>query len=80
MIRERMFLETMERVFGGIDKVIIDQNGRQSVVPYLPLNEMQRRPSRAAAGEPAPQRERRDEQLRPSHRPPGRGRARAIVL
>ena len=45
VIRERIFLETMERVLGGMDKVIIDQNGQgQGVVPYLPLNELQRRP------------------------------------
>jgi membrane protease subunit HflK len=46
--RERMYLETMERVFGGTDKIIIDsprQNGGQNgVVPYLPLNELIRRP------------------------------------
>lgn len=45
--RERLFIETMERVLGGTDKVIIDQrNGSQGVVPYLPLNELQqpRRP------------------------------------
>jgi membrane protease subunit HflK len=50
--RERMYLETMERVFGGTDKIIIDsprqnggQNGGQNgVVPYLPLNELTRRP------------------------------------
>jgi modulator of FtsH protease HflK len=42
--RERLFLETMERVFAGTDKVIIDQNGNgQGVVPYLPLTEIQRR-------------------------------------
>ena len=42
--RERIFLETMERVFGGMDKVIIDQDGQgQGVIPYLPLSEMQRR-------------------------------------
>jgi membrane protease subunit HflK len=46
VIRERIFLETMERVFGGTEKVIIDQNG-QAVVPYLPLNEMQRQPGTA---------------------------------
>ena len=41
IIRERIFLETMERVFGGMDKVIIDQNGQgQGVVPYLPLTEI----------------------------------------
>ncbi len=42
--RQRMFLETMERVFGGTDKVIIDQQqGGQNVVPFLPLSELQRR-------------------------------------
>ncbi len=47
VIRERIFLETMERVLGGMDKVIIDQNSGQGqgVVPYLPLNELQRRPA-----------------------------------
>ncbi len=42
--RERMFLETMERVLGGMDKVIIDQKGGgQGVVPFLPLNELTRK-------------------------------------
>jgi membrane protease subunit HflK len=46
VIRERIFLETMERVLGGMDKVIIDQSGQSGgVVPYLPLNELQRRPA-----------------------------------
>lgn len=50
--RERMFLETMERVLGGTDKILIDKNqGGQGVVPYLPLNELQRR---APAPQPAP--------------------------
>jgi membrane protease subunit HflK len=42
-----MFLETMERVLGGADKVLIDQSaqGGQGVVPFLPLNDLQRRPS-----------------------------------
>ncbi|WP_043237446.1 FtsH protease activity modulator HflK, partial [Bosea sp. LC85] len=49
--RERLFLETMERVLGGTDKIILDQRGNgQSVVPYLPLNELQQR--RAAPGAP----------------------------
>jgi modulator of FtsH protease HflK len=52
IIRERIFLETMERVLGGMDKVIIDQNGQgQGVVPFLPLNELQRRQQTA---QPAP--------------------------
>jgi membrane protease subunit HflK len=44
--RQRMYLETMEKLFGGTDKIIIDTDaqGSQSVVPYLPLNELTRRP------------------------------------
>jgi modulator of FtsH protease HflK len=43
--RQRIFLETMERVFGGMDKIIMDSGaGGQGPVPYLPLNELQRRP------------------------------------
>ncbi len=41
--RERMYLETMERLFGGTDKIIIDGQGA-GVVPSLPLNELNRRP------------------------------------
>ena len=42
-----MYLETMERLFGGTDKIIVDTSknaGASSVVPYLPLNELQHRP------------------------------------
>ncbi len=48
--RERMFLETMERVLGGTDKLIIDKSAgsQQGVVPYLPLNELTRRPQAGA--------------------------------
>lgn len=35
--RERLFLETMERVLGRMDKVIVDQPAGQGVVPFLPL-------------------------------------------
>ena len=45
VIRERIFLETMERVLGGADKVILDRNGAGGVVPYLPLGELGRRPA-----------------------------------
>jgi modulator of FtsH protease HflK len=39
--RERMYLETMEKVLGDTNKIIIDgKNGAQGVVPYLPLNEL----------------------------------------
>ncbi|TVQ58488.1 MAG: FtsH protease activity modulator HflK [Rhodobacteraceae bacterium] len=41
--RQRLYLETMERVFAGMDVVIIDQeNGAHNVLPFLPLNEMRR--------------------------------------
>ena len=39
--RERLYLETMERIFSGTDKIILDQSGA-GVVPYLPLNELRR--------------------------------------
>ena len=42
--RERMYLETMERVFEGTDKVILDPTG-SGVVPYLPLNELTAQPA-----------------------------------
>ncbi len=41
--RQRMYLETMERLFGGTDKIILDQGGG-GVVPYLPLDQLTRRP------------------------------------
>jgi membrane protease subunit HflK len=33
-----MYLETMERLFGGTDKIIMDSGG--GVVPYLPLDQL----------------------------------------
>jgi membrane protease subunit HflK len=43
--RERMYLETMERVLGGTEKIILDSSaGGSNVVPYLPLNELVRPP------------------------------------
>ncbi len=47
--RERMFLETMERVLGNTDKVIIDQSGGNSVQPFLPLDQLLRRPTQTPA-------------------------------
>jgi len=42
--RRRLFLETMENVLRGSNKVIVEQGqGGQGVVPYLPLPELQRR-------------------------------------
>jgi modulator of FtsH protease HflK len=50
--RQRMYLETMERVFGGTDKIIIDSGTQNGVVPYLPLNELMRRPPQNAPQSP----------------------------
>ena len=48
--RQRLYLETMERVLGGIDKIILDpsvggggEGGGSGIVPYLPLNEIGKR-------------------------------------
>jgi membrane protease subunit HflK len=38
--RQRMYLETMERLFGGTDKIIVDQGATSGVVPYLPLDQL----------------------------------------
>lgn len=45
--RKRLYIETMERVLGNIDKTILDgsvvgSEGGSNVVPYLPLNELRR--------------------------------------
>ncbi len=40
--RQRMYLETIERVLSGMDKIIIDEDAGSGVVPYLPLNELRR--------------------------------------
>lgn len=49
--RRRLYLETMEEVLGRIDKVILDEGAAgQGVVPFLPLNELNRRPPAAVEG------------------------------
>lgn len=46
--RRRLYIETMERVLGDVDKMILDNtvtgggSGGGGVVPYLPLNELRR--------------------------------------
>ncbi|HLO22143.1 MAG TPA: FtsH protease activity modulator HflK [Methyloceanibacter sp.] len=42
--RKRIFIETMEKVLGDTDKVIIDGKAGTGVVPYLPLPEFSKRP------------------------------------
>jgi len=38
--RKRMYLETMERILGGTDKIILDSKGGQRVVPFLSLEQL----------------------------------------
>ena len=44
--RKRLYLETMEKVLGQVDKIILEKNngegGDNGVVSYLPLNELRR--------------------------------------
>lgn len=46
--RQRLYLETMERVLNGSEKFIIDSKGGQGVVPYLPLGEMTKKKTEGA--------------------------------
>ncbi|QFS82051.1 Modulator of FtsH protease HflK [Roseivivax sp. THAF40] len=44
--QRRLYLETIERTLGSIDKIILDESGNgggQGVLPYLPLNELNQR-------------------------------------
>lgn len=55
--RQRIYLETMERILGGAEKLVYDggqgAGGSQGVVPYLPLNELTpRRQPQAPSGQP----------------------------
>ncbi len=47
--RKRLYIETMEDVMSGVDKIILDEgkdSGTQGIVPYLPLNELRKGGSR----------------------------------
>ena len=41
--KERMYLETMEKVLAAVDKVIIEKNASTGVVPYLALPEIKKK-------------------------------------
>ncbi|HEY3032229.1 MAG TPA: protease modulator HflK, partial [Bradyrhizobium sp.] len=39
--RQRIYLETMERILGSSEKLVYDgSSSSQSIVPYLPLSEL----------------------------------------
>src|SRR6056297_1337308 len=52
--QRRLYLETVERTLGQLDKILIDENSGagngQGVVPYLPLNELRRGTSNSSNG------------------------------
>ncbi|MET0301174.1 MAG: FtsH protease activity modulator HflK [Methyloceanibacter sp.] len=52
--RQRIFIETMEKVLGGADKVIVDDKTGPGVVPFLPLSEFTTKPSQAEPQETQP--------------------------
>ena len=41
--KERMYLETMEKILADVDKVIIEKNASTGVVPYLALPEIKKK-------------------------------------
>jgi len=46
--RERMYLETMESVLGGMSKTILDASDASAPVPYIALEPLQQKPAGAA--------------------------------
>jgi len=53
--RQRIYLETMERILGGAEKLVYDGGGSssQGVLPYLPLSELTpHRTAPATTGQP----------------------------
>jgi membrane protease subunit HflK len=53
IIRKRMYLETMETILPGINKVIIEGKAGDRMLPYLPLAR-EPRPAGAGGGSAAP--------------------------
>jgi membrane protease subunit HflK len=60
--RQRLYLETMERLLSGTDKIILDQGGAgsggQAVVPYLSLDQARQRPAQPQQTQPQAQQRR----------------------
>jgi modulator of FtsH protease HflK len=46
--RQRIYYETMEKLFSGTDKIIIDSGAATGAIPYLPLPELTRPAQRPA--------------------------------
>lgn len=48
--RQRMYLETLEKIYGGSEKIIIDSEAGSGVVPYLPLDQLQQNRTNSSSG------------------------------
>jgi membrane protease subunit HflK len=60
VVSRRMYLETMEQVLRGVNKVIVDSPaGAQGVIPYLPLPQLTHSPAAAATSAVQSQQQRR---------------------
>ncbi len=46
--RERLYLETMERVLGGMNKIILDTSAGSAPIPYLSLDALTQKPAAGA--------------------------------
>ena len=46
--RRRIYIDTMQSILAGVDKVILGTSGGPGVVSYLPLPQLRRRPAQAA--------------------------------
>jgi membrane protease subunit HflK len=75
--RERLYLETIERVMSNVRKVVIDSPVGNNVLPYLPLTELQRgvppasQPQAAPAPAPAPAPSPQPQTPQPAPKPQG---------
>ena len=49
VIAKRIYIETMEQVLSGVDKIILDNKTGDRVLPYLPLDRLQKRPRQAGS-------------------------------
>ncbi len=51
IISKRIYIETMEEVMAGVDKIIIDGKAGDRLLPYLPLDRLQKTPKSPAPAE-----------------------------
>lgn len=52
VIGKRLYIETMEEVLSRVDKIILDSKAAGNVLPYLPLERLQKLPGRKAKTAP----------------------------